>query len=459
MNPRLRVLVFLAVVLSIAASQAVPADPKPDPGDWPSWRGIHRTGLSTETGLLKQWPEGGPKLVWKITKLGGGYSTPSVAGGRIYVLATREDKKEYVVALDIKDGKQLWATRAGMTIGEDGGFTYPGARSTPTVDGDRVYALSSDGVLVCLGTDKGELIWKKNLKTDFGGKTGFWNYAESPLIDGDRLVCTPGGEKATIVALDKSDGKTIWQASASGLKMKEMAFGGGKGKGKFGGGKGGKGGGKGMFKMEPPTYATAAYSSLLAVEIKGVKQYVQFLTGGVVGIAAKDGKLLWHYEGPASITNCSTPIVADDSVFAAATKTGGGRAAIKEEGGTFKAEQLFFVNSLQNHHGGMVLVGDHIYATGSTALMCVSFKDGTVAWQNRGVGKGSVAYADGHIYHRGEDDGVALVEATPAGYKEKGRFKQPDRSNKKAWAYPVIAGGKLYLRDWDLLYCYDIKAK
>jgi outer membrane protein assembly factor BamB len=460
MNPRWRVLVFLGVVLGIAAGQAVLAQRKPEPGDWPGWRGANRTGISTETGLLTKWPEGGPKLIWKITTLGGGYSTPSLAAGRIYVLATRDDKKEYVVALDVKDGKEIWAARAGSTVGDEGGFAYPGARSTPTVDGDRVYALSSDGVLLCVGTGKGELIWKKNLRTDFGGETGIWNYAESPLIDGDRLICTPGGEKATIVALDKTDGKTIWQSSITGLKMREGGFGFGVGKGK-GGGKGGKGGKGGFGKMGGFGYTTAAYSSAVAAEIKGVKQYVQFINGGVVGVAAKDGKLLWHYEGPASSQNIGTPIVADDSVVVATGGAGGqgtGRAAIKSEGdGKFTAKQLYFISSFQNHIGGMVKVGDYLYGTASQSLMCVNFKDGKIAWQQR-FPKGSVLYADGHIYYRSENGGVALVEATPQGYKEKGRFK-PEGTDYFAWPYPVIAGGKLYLRDWNLLYCYDIKAK
>jgi outer membrane protein assembly factor BamB len=241
-----------------------------------------------------------------------------------------------------------------------------------------------------------------------------------------------------MVALEKKTGKEVWRASTSSLPPIE-------GKSK-----------KGAVKRP---YGHASYSSAIVVEVGGVRQYVQFLSGGVVGISAKDGKLLWHYDHPANaIANCSTPIFRDNSVFAAsAYNIGGGRASIKGSEGRFQADELFFVKKLQNHHGGMVLVGDHVYGTGGNLLMCVSFKTGEIAWQSRGVGKGSVAYADGHIYHRGEDGKVALVEATPTGYKEKSRFSQPDRSDKKAWAYPVIVGGKLYLRDWDVLLCYDIK--
>jgi outer membrane protein assembly factor BamB len=451
MNIRLRVLLVLGLVAVLALGQGLWAQLKSAPGDWPGWRGPDRTGLSPETGLLKQWPKGGPPLAWKITGLGTGYSTPALAGGRIYVLGTKGNI-EHVFALDVKDGKQVWTGKVGQM---SRGGNFPGPRSTPTVDGDHVYALGSDGKLVCLTVASGDLVWSKDLRADFQGRTGFWDYSESPLIDGDVLVCTPGGESATMVALNKKDGKVIWKAPVTGLVMKARPN-------PFAKGKGGKSkGGKGkMFGGGPPSYSQVGHSSVVAADIGGVHQYVQFLCGGVVGIAAKDGKLLWHYDDPASQTNCSTPLVHGDAVFAASGYgTGGGRANIKVSDGTFKSEPAFFVKSLQNHHGGMVLVGDHVYGTGAAALLCVSFKDGEVAWQERGVGKGSVCFADGHIYHRGENGGVALVEATPAGYKEKGRFMQPDRSEKKAWPHPVVAGGKLYLRDWDALFCYDVKEK
>jgi outer membrane protein assembly factor BamB len=306
---------------------------------------------------------------------------------------------------------------------------HPGPRCTPTVDGDRVYALGSDGTLICADVGQGQVRWQKDIKKDFGGAYGSWAYAESPLIDGDVLVCTPGGNSATLVTLKKSSGEVIWKAPVTGIMAKKG------------------------------TYSTAAYSSVVVAQIAGVKQYVQFLAGGVIGVDAKDGKLLWHYEAPANGTaNCSTPIVRDDCVFAAsAYGNGGGLAKITRDGDTFTAKEEYFVKQMQNHHGGMVLVGDHLYGTGGAALFCVDFKTGKIVWQDRSVGKGSVAYADGHLVVRSEDGPIALVEATPTGYKEKGRFSQPDRSKEKAWPHAVIAGGKLYIRDWDVLLCYDIK--
>jgi outer membrane protein assembly factor BamB len=438
MKPRLLVFSFLAVAMAGVAA------------DWPQWRGPDRTGVSKETGLLREWPKDGPKLLWKTTGLGGGYSTPSVAQGKLFVLGAKELKAagggkgkgkgkggfgggggggtttESLICIDLsQQGKELWATEIGSTIG-----SYPGPRSTPTVDGNRLFAISSNGFLVCVDATNGKLVWKKNLSKDFGGQPGNWYYAESPLIDGERVVVTPGGTSATLLCLNKTDGAVIWRGKVSGLK------------------EGGK---------KPPT--TAGYSSVVAATIAGKKTYVQLLQGGVVGMDAESGQMLWHYNNPASTgANISTPIVQGDSVFAASSYgNGGGRADITPKGDGFEAKEKFFLSNFQNHHGGMVLVDGYIYGTGGSSLMCVNFDTGKVEWTARGVGKGSVTYADGLIVHRGENGDVALVEATPAGYKERGRFRQPDRSSAAAWAHPVVSNGKLYLRDWDTLLCYAIK--
>jgi outer membrane protein assembly factor BamB len=400
--------------------------------DWPQWRGPARTGLSTETGLLKSWPKDGPTLAWRIEGLGKGYSTPTVTGGKIYILGTKEaDGKEQdvLIALTEKDGSRLWDLPIGPT--QDGGG-FPGPRCSPTVDGDRVYALGAAGRLVCADISKGSVHWEKDLtdKKGFAGRIGGWKYSESPLIDGDVLVCTPGGPDASIVALNKKSGETIWKS-----KIQVQ--------------------GKG-------NYGVAMYSSAVVATIGGVKQYVQFMVGGVVGVDAKDGKLLWHYDRPANGTaNCSTPIVKGDAVFAASSYgTGGGRADIVKTADGFEAKQAYFLKELQNHHGGMVLVGDHVFGTGSGSLYCVDFKTGEIAWENKSVGKGSVVYADGHLYVRSEAGPVALVEANPEKYVEKGRFKQLDRTKgRAAWPHPVVVNGKLYLHDWDKLFCYDVKAK
>jgi outer membrane protein assembly factor BamB len=423
-----------AVIIALAAGTAFAADS--GPADWPQWRGPDRTGLSKETGLLKSWPDEGPKQVWKITGLGDGYSTPSISGGRIYLLGTK-GKDEYMICLDEKNGERVWDLKIGQ---KTGGFAAP--KSTPTIDDSLAYAVSSDGNLVCVEIGKGTIKWEKSYRKEFGGKAGGWAYTESPLIDGDLVIGTPGGSTAALVALKKKTGDVVWKAAVTGLKRKPAN-------------KARKGGGDG------PEYAQAGYSSVVVATIGGVKQYVQFLSGGVVGVRAKDGKLLWHYEEPANDTaNISTPIVRGEFVFAATSYgTGAGMAKIVKTGDEFKAEQQYFLSKFQNHHGGVVLVKDHFYGTNNNSLLCVEFKTGKVAWEDRSVGKGSLTYADGHLYVRGEKGGVALVEANPAKYVENGKFDQPDRSSQAAWPHPVVANGKLYIRDWDILLCYDVKNK
>ncbi len=421
--PWKRMMVAMAVVF-LGMSREAPAQLKAAPGDWPAWRGADRTGVSTETGLLKEWPKDGPKLLWKVSILGGGYSTPAVAHGRLYLMGSKGGE-EYAVALDARDGKQIWATKIGAVGKPNQRPSYPGARSTPTVDGEHIYVLGSDGDLACLGMD-GKILWHKNLLKDFGGNSGIWAYAESPLIDGETLVCTPGGAKATLLALNKKNGEVIWKSAV-------------------------------------PGGGAAGYASVIIAEGAGVKQYVQFLGNGVVSVAAKDGTFLWKYTKNSGITNCATPIAHDGYVFtsAAGRGNGGGGALVQltsaDKG--VSAREVYFNRDLTNHHGGVVRVGDYLYGTNNTGLVCLDFKTGEKKWQDRSVGKGSIMAADGCLYVRGENGSVALVEATPSGYKEKGRFEQPSRGSKPAWPYPVVANGCLYLHDGETLLCYDIKAK
>jgi len=392
--------------------------------DWPQWRGPTRTGISEETGLLKEWPKDGPKLLWRAPDIGSGYSTPAIVGERIYLLSNKGKDDEYAQALDVKDGKQIWSTRLGK-VGPNQGPQYPGARSTPTVEGDRLYLLGSDGDLVCLDTTSGNEIWHKNLRKDFDGKPGMWAYSESPLIDGDVLICTPGGKDATMVAINKKTGEVIWKSPIS---------------------EGGQ----------------AAYASAIVTEAGGVKQYVQFLQKAVVGVDAKTGKCLWRYTKTAenSPANIPTPVAHDGYVYTATGRAGGGLVKIKAGKEGQEAEPVYFDKSLPNFIGGTVRLGDYLYGTNDKVLMCVEFKTGKVKWQDKCVGPASICYAEGLLYLHGAKGEVALVEATPEAYKEKGRFtppEQPERGNTQAWAYPVVANGRLYLRDLNVLWCYDVK--
>jgi outer membrane protein assembly factor BamB len=435
-----RTIVLLTVVV-LAAPGAAWAQLKAAAGDWPAWMGPDRTGVSTEKDLLKEWAKDGPKLLWKIDDAGEGYSTPSIAGGKMFLMSNKGADDEFALALSAKDGKKLWSRHVGK-VGPNMGLQYPGSRSTPTVDGDAVYVLGSNGDLACLDAEKGEVRWKKNLRTDFAGKPGMWAYAESPLIDGDTLVCTPGGDKATLVALNKKTGEVLWQAAVSA----------------------GDGGGGGGGRMRARN--TAAFASPIVATVAGVKQYIQFLAGGLVGVSAKDGKVLWFYGGVSGITNCTTPLFHDGCVLVSATGRGAsptsGCALLRltpDDKGGISAKEVYHVQDLANHHGGVVRVGDYVYGTNNTSLVCIDFKTGQTKWQDRSVGKGSILAADGRLYVRSEQGPIALVEATPDGYKEVGRFQQPSRSKKNSWPHPVVAGGQLYLRDWNVLLCYDVKAK
>jgi outer membrane protein assembly factor BamB len=390
--------------------------------DWPQWLGPNRDGTTTDAGLLKQWPAGGPKLKWKNAELGGdAYSTPVVARRRVFLLAAL-DNHEYVVALDEQDGSRLWATKIGK-IGGNKGVQHPGPRGSVTVDRDSLYALGSAGDLVCLELASGNLVWTKSLPGDFGGKPGGWAYAESPLVDGKAVVACPGGKTATVVALDKKDGTPLWKAAL-------------------------------------PTGDDAAYSSPIRADIGGVPQYICYLSKGLVGLKAADGDLLWRIDNISSVTNVVTPMFHRGQVFCTTHIKGGGLVTLTADNNKFTATQAWFSAELASQIGGFLRVGDHLYGTaskGGSQLMCVEFATGKVVWKNACVGTASLCVADGLLYVRGHGGAVALVEPTPKGFTELGRFNQPDRSKKPAWPYPIVANGCLYLRDCGTLLCYDVR--
>jgi outer membrane protein assembly factor BamB len=395
--------------------------------DWPQWRGPQRNGMSKETGLLKDWPKEGPKLRWKITDAGSGYSTPAVVGNRIYLMSNEGLENEFVAVLDVADGKRVWRTKVGGVGNPNQKPSYAAARSTPTVDGDLLYALGSDGELVCLDRKDGKMRWHKDLRTDFGGKPGEWAYSESPLVDGNAGVCTPGGGEATIVALNKASGEVLW-------------------------------------KSPLPEADDAAFASPIVVETGGIRQYVQLLQKGLVGVEASSGRFLWRYKKPVSIygANIPTPLASDDCVYVGSAGTGGGAAKLSVRDGKVEAEELYFNAKLPSTIGGVVKVGNYLYGTTAQAMLCVEFLTGQVKWQERALGAASICFADDRLYLHGENGEVALVEPSPDGYRERGRFTpsdQPKRSNEmeRAWVYPVVANGRLYVRDHGALWCYDVK--
>jgi outer membrane protein assembly factor BamB len=401
--------------------------------DWPGWRGPNRDALSPDAGLLTQWAPSGPPLAFRANGLGGGFSSLAIAGGRIFTMGDR-DGAQHVVALSQADGKLLWTAKVGPAWEDE----YGGPRATPTVDGELLYAVGTEGDLVCLEAATGKERWRRSLPRDFGGfMMTVWKFSESPLVDGDRVVVTPGAKDAGLVALDKMTGREIWRAALppAGAKGKDGA----------------------------------GYAAAVVSNGAGVKQYVQLMGRGLLGVRAGDGKVLWSYNRIANdVANIPTPIVKGDFVFASTGyQTGAVLLKLVKSGDGVAAQEVYFLEprTLQNHHGGLVLVGDHLYAGhghNRGLPICVEFATGKVAWggdiRNLGAGSAAVAYADGHLYFRYQNGVVMLIEATPQGYREKGSFTLPEVKN-PSWSHPVVLDGRLYLREQDALHVYDVKRR
>jgi|SRR5687767_2426642 len=381
--------------------------------NWPQWRGPNRDGISKETGLLKQWPAEGPPLAWKTSGAGRGYSSFSIANGRLYTMGLRGDR-EFVIAFDVASGKEAWATPHGSAFRNDRG---DGPRGTPTIDGDRVYALGGNGDLSVMDARTGRILWTKNVLREFGGSNITWGISESPLVLGNKVLVNAGGPNASIVALNKENGAVIWKSQSD----------------------------------------EAGYSSAIPLQVNGGTQVIFFTAERAVGLDVNDGRLLWEYARPSNRTaNVATPIARGNRVFISSDYgTGGGVVEIKEDG---KAQEIYFTKDMRNHHSSSVLVGDHLYGFSSAVLTAMKFDTGEIAWRDRSVGKGSLVYADGHLYCFSENGVVGLVEATPSGYREKGRFRIAQDSL-PTWSHPVVAGGRLYLRDQDTIYAFDVKQK
>jgi alcohol dehydrogenase (cytochrome c) len=604
--------------------------------DWPQWQGPNRNAVSGETGLLQEWPEGGPRLAWRIEGLGGGDSAPAVVQGKLYGLSNR-DGQEIVWALSESDGKEIWVSSLGEAQQQDVPQSKEGPGGTPTVDGDRVYVIGMSGRIACLDAEDGKVLWKKSLKEDFGGTAPMWNFRESPLVDGDKVICTPGAIGAMLVALNKTNGEVIWMSTAAasdtasapaagagrtdeaersspsrqpggtvapptasvagtedptlyisehwgmtGFNQKlpngkylvnlhfaetyqaitsagqrvfsftvqgnefkdfdilqkaggfrkayvesvpveitdgelkisftrqlenpaikaieilpqdasdqeakpirinagaseaftdskkqiwnpDQGFVGGQvNPGTFGmPGGGSRRGGFGGFGG---SRAGAAYSSIIAIEHEGVRQYVQMTSSALMGVSADNGEVLWQYNKPSNGMgiNCSTPIYQDSLLFAASAYGAGGGAVklTKDSDGKFDAEEVYFTTNMQNHHGGMIVVDGALYGAnggnGGGMMACIDFQTGETLWRDRKGPKGSLLFASERLYLRSEDGPVVLIEPSKEGLVERGRFEQPDRSSSPAWAHPIIANGKLYIRDQGLLHCYDVKSK
>ena len=381
--------------------------------DWPQWRGTDRDGISKETGLLATWPADGPAVVWKTAGLGEGYSSLAIAAGRIFTQG-QHGKQEFIAAFDVKTGKKRWETPTSSAgYRNDRG---DGPRGTPTVDGDRLYAMTGDGVLVCLETATGKTAWWHNVAKEYGGSVPQWGFSESPLLDSDRIIVMPGGRGASIVSLHKRDGSLEWKSGSD----------------------------------------HAGYSSAIVANVAGVKTVLALSAEGAMGVQEDNGELLWHYTKVSNRTaNIATPIYSDGSVFLSSAY-GTGCALLKL--GPRTMSEVYFSGDMKNHYSTSVMVDGYLNGYNESILTAMQFSTGKVVWKNRSVGKGSVTYADKKLYLLGEEGWIGLADATPDAYREISRFNA-SKGSLPAWSPLVISDGQLYYRDQDGLTAYDIRSK
>jgi outer membrane protein assembly factor BamB len=400
------------LTVALGAAQATP--PAPAVPDWSQWRGPHRDGISAETGLLKQWPVGGPPRLWQTTGAGTGYSSFSTSGGRLYTIGARDDV-EYVMAFDRATGRKLWETPNGRRFRNEQG---DGPRSTPTTEGGFLFAFGGSGELSCLDAATGRKVWSVNVVQTFGGVTPYWGYSESPLIIGDRIVINAGGRRASIVAVDKTTGATLWQQPGD----------------------------------------EAGYSSPVLLRTGSLQQAVFFTARRGLAVDPRDGRLLWSYDRANNGTaNIATPVVRGNQVFFSSDYgTGAALLDVRASGNLASASEVYFTRDMRNHHASSILVGSHLYGFSSSILTALAFDTGTVAWRNRSVGKGSLAYADERLYLYSENGVVGLADASPGGYVERGRFTLSTGSA-STWSHPIITSGMLILRDQQTVYAYDVR--
>jgi len=393
------------------AAEKVPA--------WPQFHGPNRDNLSTETGLLKRWPPDGPKLLWTANGLGHGYSSVSVAGGMIYT-AGNIGGKTVIAAMDM-DGRTLWQVPNGRAWEGE----YPGTRGTPTIDGDRLYYESPHGDVGCFDAKTGEKIWGVNVLEKFHSRNIRWALAESLLIDGDNLICCPAGPEVSVVALNKHDGKTVWKA--------------------------------------PSTGDLAGYASPILVERQGLRIIITLTSRAMIGVNADTGDLLWRVEHESLYDeNVQTPVYHEGQVFVSSLGAGTVKWKVKVEGKKASVEEVWRSREMDNHHGGVVLVDGYLYGSScifnNAKWICLEAETGKLMYADRGVGKGSLVYAEGMLYTLSRNGRMGLVRATPERHEVISRFRIPPGGKGPSWAHPVICGGRLYIRHGEFLYAYDIRA-
>ena len=411
--------------------------------DWPHWRGPNFDAKSTETGLLKEWPEGGPTQLWVNKNSGLGYSGFSIVGDQLFTIGM-EDNREFGLCLNANTGKEIWRTPLNELPGggpRDGGYYRQwgdGPRSTPTVDGECVYVLGAGGHLAGLEKSEGSKLWSVELQ-EFGGEIPTWGYSESPLVDGNKLICTPGGDVGTILALNKSDGKKVWQTKPIKRVLESDG--------------------------SETKSASRNYSSIVPINWNNQRQYIQLTEHAIVSVHPENGDFIWQsmWRGKTAVIPSPIFIPERGEVYATSGYNVGSKLLKINDDNSI--EERWFSKSMQNHHGGVIQVGDYFYGSSKPVFVCQSIEDGSKKWATRKIPKGALGYADGLFYHLSERSGkVSLIEATEKSVKPKGSFVPKPKSTRRAkkglyWTHPVVSNGKLYLRDQEMIYCYDIKSK
>jgi len=415
---RLNVAIPSTLAAAVALCTALGGQAPAPSTDWPQWRGPERTGISHETGLLKQWPPSGPAALWSGAGLGNGYGSIAVKGNQLFVQGLK-GRDSVVTSLGRTDGKVLWTRVIGPGRDNDRG---PGPRSTPTVDGDLLYVLTENGDLAALRATDGGVVWQRNILRDFNGQNISWLLSESPLVDGDKVIVTPGGRGAGMVALDKATGKTVWVT-------KELSD-------------------------------EAGYSSPIVADVGGVRTVMTLTSSAGVGVRASDGKLMWRNRSAANGTaNATTPVFSNNTVFYTSSYgTGGALLALTAQNGEVRAQEVYFTRDMQNHHGGVIVIGSTLYGFHNSIMAALDLPTGKSLWRNRSVGKGAITYADGRLYILSEDNVVGLADVNASGYREVGRFQIADQGL-PSWAHPVVSGKRLFVRNQNVLAAYDVRAR
>ncbi len=398
---------FVAVWIVLVLALGVVA------GDWPQWGGPNRDNVSLEKGLARKWSGNGPQQLWKVGGLGEGFSSVAVVGDTIFT-----------TGMEGGQGRLFLISTSGRIVGrktygqETAGSGYPGPRGTPTVADGRVFVESGEGVLYCFGAKDGQIQWQKDLFGDLGGKQVQWSVAESVLVDGNRVICTPGGGNATLVALDARSGQVVWRCASQGGR--------------------------------------SAYCSPMLVDHNGRKIILTMVEEGAIAVDAKDGRELWLYRHKNKYAvHAATPVYYKGRVVISSGYGYGAECLEMNQAGT-SVRKVWENKDLANQHGGIVGIDGAVVGTGERGLVCIDIMTGRVNWSDRGVGKGSITAADGLLFLYSEKGEVGLVDFDPKRFTGlAGRF-QVNVGSKQNWAHPVVANGVLYIRHGDTLIAYKV---